>query len=199
MCRLIESIKIHNWQLQNIAYHNERLNRSRKELFGIQHSADLSELILLPADLDSGTYKCRVVYSDVVHSIEFLPYIQRKINSLRIVNANDIEYNYKYLDRNCFWQLMKDITEDDILVVKNRLITDTSFSNIVFYDGSDWITPSTYLLNGTMRKFLLNTKKIVSRNIRPEDLRHFESAKLINAMLGLENSEPIPIKNINSI
>ena len=196
MCRLIESIKVVNWQLHNIGYHNERLNRSRKELFGIQDAADLSELVLLPADLDSGTYKCRVVYSKILHSIEFLTYIPRQINSLRLVTADEIDYSYKFQDRNCFKELMKNIAEDEILVVKNGFITDTSFSNIVFFDGINWITPSTYLLNGTMRKYLLNTKKMSIRDIRPEDIKSFESAKLINAMLDLENSKPIPIKNI---
>jgi 4-amino-4-deoxychorismate lyase len=196
MCRLIESIKVDNWQLQNIGYHNERLNRSRKELFDIQDAADLSELILLPADLDSGIYKCRVVYSKILHSIEFLPYIPRQINSLRLVTADDIDYSYKFQDRNNFKELMKDLAEDEILIVKNGFITDTSFSNIVFYDGSNWITPSTYLLNGTMRKYLLDAKKISIRNIRPEDIKSFESAKLINAMLDLVNSQIIPIKNI---
>ena len=199
MCRLIESIKIVNWQLQNIAYHNERLNKSRKELFGIDTDVDLSELILLPADLDSGTYKCRIVYSNIVHSIEFLPYIPRKVNSLKLVKSDNIQYSYKYEDRSCFKDLMKNIQEDDILIIKNGFITDTSFSNIVFFNGSNWITPSTCLLNGTMRRFLLDTKKILSRDIRMEDIPDFESFKLINAMLGLENSEPITIKNINSI
>jgi len=175
------------------------LNKSRKELFGIDTDVDLSELILLPADLDSGTYKCRIVYSNIVHSIEFLPYIPRKVNSLKLVKSDNIQYSYKYEDRSCFKDLMKNIQEDDILIIKNGFITDTSFSNIVFFNGSNWITPSTCLLNGTMRRFLLDTKKILSRDIRMEDIPDFESFKLINAMLGLENSEPITIKNINSI
>jgi 4-amino-4-deoxychorismate lyase len=196
MCRLIESIKVVNWQLQNISYHNQRLNRSRKELFGIDAVVDLSELILLPSDLDAGTYKCRVVYSDIVHNIEFMPYIPRQINTLRLVHANEINYSYKYHDRSCFKDLMKGIEEDDILIIKNGFITDTSFSNIIFYDGSNWVTPSIYLLNGTMRQFLLDSDKIRERDIRPEDLKTFESARLINAMLDIENSRPINIKNI---
>ena len=196
MCRLIESIKIVNLQCQNISYHNERLNRSRKELFGIDEVVDLSELISLPANLDAGTYKCRVVYSDIVHNIEFIPYMPRKINTLRLVYADEINYSYKYHDRSCIKDLMKDIEEDDILIIKNGFITDTSFSNIIFYDGSNWVTPSTYLLNGTKRQFLLNTNKILERNIHLADLKNFESALLINAMLDIENRHPVRIKNI---
>ena len=196
MCRLIESIKIQNWQLQNISYHNERLNRSRRELFGITEPADLSELILLPGDLDSGTYKCRVIYSDIVHSIEFLPYIARQINSLKVVFDDQISYDHKYADRSCFKDLMKDVQEDDILIIKNGFITDTSFSNVVFFDGKNWITPSTFLLNGTMRSFLIDSKMIISREIRLDDIYNFESVKLINAMLDIEKSQSISISNI---
>ena len=197
MCRLIESIKIQNWQLQNISYHNERLNRSRRELFGITEPADLSELILLPGDLDSGTYKCRVIYSDIVHNIEFLPYIPRKINSLKVVFDDQISYDHKYADRSCFKDLMKDVQEDDILIIKNGLVTDTSFSNVVFFDGKNWVTPSAFLLNGTMRSFLLDSNLIVTADIRVDDIKNFEAVKLINAMMSLEEGPIIPIGNLH--
>jgi 4-amino-4-deoxychorismate lyase len=166
-------------------------------LFGIDEPADLSDLLLLPGDLGSGTYKCRVVYSDIVHSIEFLTYIPRQINSLKVIFDDQIAYDYKYADRSCFKDLMKDIFEDDILIIKNGFVTDTSFSNIVLFDGTNWITPSTYLLNGTMRSFLLDSKKIIARDIRVDDIKNFESAKLINAMMSLEDGQIIPIEKIS--
>ena len=197
MCQLIESIRVNCRQLQNIGYHNKRFNRSRRELFGLHDDVDLSELILLPDDIGSGTYKCRIIYSNIVHNIELQPYIQRNIYSLKMVLVDVFDYGYKYHDRNCFLDLMKNIQADDILIIKNGLITDTSFSNIVFFDGSNWVTPSTYLLNGTMRNYLLDTKKIISRVIMPEDLKYFESAKLINAMLDFDNSPIISVRDIS--
>ena len=197
MCQLIESIRVNCRQLQNIGYHNERFNRSRKELFGLNGDVDLSKLIQIPDDIDHGTYKCRILYSDIVHNIEFQKYIKRNINSLKMVYVDSIDYKYKYHDRNCFKNLMKNTQADDILIVKNGFISDTSFSNIVFFDGSNWVSPSTYLLNGTMRKYLLDTKKIISRIIKPEDLKNFESAKLINAMLGLDISPIISVRSIS--
>ena len=196
MCRLIESIKVANRQLQNIAYHNIRFNLSRKELFGIDENADLSELLFLPNDLSNQVYKCRFTYSNSLHSIQFLPYTPKLIHTLKLVEADDLDYRYKYQDRSCFMELLTDIAEDDIIIVQKDFVTDTSFSNIVFFDGSNWLTPSTYLLNGTMRRFLLDTKQIIACEIRIEDLKNFESAKLINAMLDLENSEAISINGI---
>jgi 4-amino-4-deoxychorismate lyase len=82
---------------------------------------------------------------------------------------------------------------DEILIIKNGFVTDTSFSNIVFFDGIKWITPSTYLLNGTQRQQLLQQGAIIEEEIRPSDLKHFRFAKLINAMLDLETSPSIDI------
>jgi 4-amino-4-deoxychorismate lyase len=91
---------------------------------------------------------------------------------------------------------VNDATADDILIIKNGFITDTSFSNIAFFDGTQWFTPFTYLLNGTQRQHLLRQGAIVETEITPSDLKQFRYAKLINAMLDLETSPLIDIQNI---
>jgi 4-amino-4-deoxychorismate lyase len=86
---------------------------------------------------------------------------------------------------------------EEILIVKNGLVTDTSFSNIVFYDGSDWITPDPPLLKGTKRTRYLRDGEIRTMKIRSSDISHFEKARLINAMLDLDDSADIHIRDIN--
>jgi 4-amino-4-deoxychorismate lyase len=81
------------------------------------------------------------------------------------------------------------------LIVKNGFITDTSSANILFYDGRDWVTPSTPLLMGTCREKLLRGGKIREENIKRDDIYKFKHFRLINAMIG-ENLLPIPIINI---
>jgi 4-amino-4-deoxychorismate lyase len=197
MCQLIESIKVQNRQLQNIRYHDERFNLTRKELFGINDRARLSELIHLPQHINSSVYKCRIIYSESIHSIEFQPYTPKTISSLKIVHSDDIDYRYKYADRTVFSGLLENIEEDDMLIIKNGLVTDTSYANIVFYDGSKWITPESYLLNGCMRRFLLDTKQITEQKIAINDIRNFKTARLINAMLGLEDGLPLSVDKIH--
>jgi len=85
---------------------------------------------------------------------------------------------------------------DEILIIKQNLITDTSFSNITFFDGTRWITPSSPLLAGTMRSFLIQKQVIVEKEIRVTDLKDFEKARLINAMLPFESGSDIPVENI---
>ena len=80
--------------------------------------------------------------------------------------------------------------------MKNGFITDTTFSNIVFYDGMQWITPDTYLLNGTQRQRLLREGRIVSREVRVGDLSRFITAKPINSMLDFDTTPEISIAAI---
>lgn len=199
MCLLLESIKIHNKQLCNIEFHNSRFNKARQELFDIEEVMDIKTLVNIPPNLDYLTYKCRIVYDIEIRSIEFIPYKKKKIRSLRLMRNDSIEYNYKYFDRKIFEQMLQNPGADEILIVKNGKITDTSYSNIVLFDGQKWVTPSEPLLKGTKREYLLFTGQITEEEINVDDIRLFKCAKLINAMLDIEDQEPIKISKIFDI
>jgi 4-amino-4-deoxychorismate lyase len=196
MCLLIETIRVEGSELQNIAYHNERFNRSRQDIFGIQQGISLEDMIILPAGLSQGKTKCRVVYSREIKSITFSPYKLKKVKTLQIVEGDFIDYAYKFHDRQPLEKLKSAIRADDILIVKNGFITDTSYANIVFWDGMKWITPSSPLLCGTMRSKLLREGKIHCGEIMKSDLSWFKSARIINAMITLDESPTIAIKHI---
>ena len=80
---------------------------------------------------------------------------------------------------------------DDILIVKNGLVTDTSFSNVAFLDGSRWLTPEHPLLEGTKRAKLLEAGILAEADIRPEEIYRFKKVRLINAMMDWEDSYEI--------
>ncbi|HEY8936446.1 MAG TPA: aminotransferase class IV, partial [Cyclobacteriaceae bacterium] len=122
--------------------------------------------------------------------VEFIPYQPKSIRSLRIVEHDRINYEFKYADRRTIdrlFELRKGC--DDIIIIKRGLVTDSSFSNIVFKKGKHWYTPWSALLKGTMRQSLLEDGIIEEEEIRKEDLKDFESFKLINAMLGFDGPE----------
>jgi 4-amino-4-deoxychorismate lyase len=196
MSQLFETIKFQNGILHNIEYHNARLNKSRNKVFGCHDTIDLRDFIHTPKSLDRNVYRCRVVYSEKIEQVEFLSYSIKRVTTLKLVECDTIEYNHKWVDRKCFEDLLTDIDTDDILIVKNGFITDTSYANIVFYDGFKWVTPSTPLLRGTKREKLLNEKTISEADIKKNDLKLFSKAVLINAMMDLEESPLIDIKNI---
>jgi 4-amino-4-deoxychorismate lyase len=196
MCRFFESIKIDNNEIFNLPLHTRRLNATRRDMLEAADYIDLADVISIPDQFRRGLYKCRIVYSREIIDIQFHPYTKRSINSFKLVHDNDIEYSHKFEDKKRFEQLLR-LKEpcDDIIIAKNNRITDTSFSNIAFYDGNKWITPATPLLNGTKREKLLQEGRIIEDEITVADLSHFKKASLINAMLEL-GERVIDVENI---
>ncbi len=198
MCRLIETIKIVQGQFQNIAGHNNRLNRSRKELFKSNDEIDIAKAVDIPDSASQGIYKCTITYNEKIIAAQFQPYSIREIKSLKIVTDNTILYNYKYADRSALNNLLERKGRcDEIVIVKNDRITDTSFSNIIMYDGKNWITPRSPLLKGTKRETLLKQGLIEEAEIRTKDLTKFQSVGLINAMLEIGDIT-IDVSNIEN-
>ena len=195
MSRLIESIRLYKGEFSNLPYHEERMNRAARELhWGMKF--DLEELVHeLPLPLD-GLYKYRLVYDNKMHKAEFTPYMAKTVNSLKLVSGDDVEYQHKFEDRSsldrCFGNRG---TCDDVLMIRAGMVTDTSYANIAFKKEDKWFTPSTYLLNGTMRQSLLDKNVILEIEIQAREISQFESFKLINSMLAFEGPE-ISVKNI---
>ena len=131
-----------------------------------------------------------MIYDDASRDIEFVPYRYKKIDSLRVVEHDRVSYEFKYADRKLIdrlYGLKKDC--DDILIVKRGFVTDSSFSNIVFRRGTRWYTPWSALLKGTIRSNLLERNLIHEEEIRVEDIKTFDSFKLITAMIGFDGLE----------
>lgn len=187
MCRLIESIKVRNRQFEQLFYHNERLNRSRFMVFGLHEKIDLAQTLKIPDKLDMRTYKCRVVYASEIEHVAFIPYQIKPLQYLKLVESN-LTYDYKYENRQALDGLTADLPPDyDALIVKNGFLTDLSYANICFWDGTDWISPERPLLPGTKRAYYLDRGIIKLANIKPSDIKQFEFASPINAMLDLED------------
>jgi 4-amino-4-deoxychorismate lyase len=195
MCRLFETIRIIDGKPVNLGLHEQRLNRSRRKLYDLGDDLKLSDYIRVPEDCLSGVFRCRIIYGQEVVSTEFTPYVPAAVRTLKLVYADTLDYDLKYLDRRGLTGLINRDLADDILIVKEGNITDTSYSNIVFSDGKQWVTPDTPLLCGTMREKLLTDGIIKADRITVETLSRFTHFRLINAMLGFE--APLqPIENI---
>jgi 4-amino-4-deoxychorismate lyase len=189
MSLLIETIKISGGQFHNLAFHNERINTARKVLFGCNDTLSIAEHISIPPEQGSGIYKCTVKYSNTIGEAEFISYTIRTIRNLKVVECNSIDYAYKFADRTLLSNLFQQRGEcDEILIIKNGLITDTSFSNIIFYDGEKWITPKKPLLKGTKREKLLREGLLKEEDLGTDDLKRFSKACLINSMLEINDS-----------
>jgi len=198
MSLLIESIKLLDGEFRNLFYHEQRMNRALHQLCGVQEHFDLEEFLMKMEYPAKGLYKCRLVYDENSTEVEFLPYIPKPVNTLKIVEHDRISYEHKYKDRSQIDRLFeKKQSYDDILIVRKGLITDSSYCNIVFRRGRRWYTPWSPLLKGTQRAKLLEHDLIQVEEIRVADLEEFETFRLINAMLEFEAPE-VSIENIIS-
>lgn len=197
MCRLLETIKVKNGKMYNLAYHEARMNRSRRALFGTDEKIDLSQATI-PEDLRTNkVYKCRIVYSREIEEISFTEYHPKTIRSLQIIRVDHIDYSFKYLDRKRLKeQKAKSAGSDEIIIVKNGWVTDTTYSNLVFFDGGKWITPSTPLLKGTKRAFYIDHGLIHEVPIRESEIFNFKKVCLINAMLDIEDGVCVDTQQI---
>ena len=114
-----------------------------------------------------------------------------------MVECNSIDYHLKYSDRSLLDSLfMLRGGSDDVIIVKNGLITDTLISNLIFLEGKDWYTPASPLLKGTCRNRLLAEGRLKEQDIRPADIRNFTGCKLISAMRDPGEYELIPATEI---
>ena len=197
MFPLFETIKIFNGKIYNLEWHKWRFEKSYRYYFGKNVNYRIEDVISLPEKINSGLLKLRFSYNLKNYKLEYEPFRIRKIRSLKIIEDNTIEYSLKYSDRNCLETLLAQKENcDDILIVKNGIITDTSFSNIIFFDGEKWKTPKTPLLKGTCRERLINKQKIFEEDIKVNDLWNYKCYKLINAMRDFHETESISISSL---
>lgn len=197
MCQLVESIMVVNREPKNLTYHNWRMNNAISNYYGKTAREDLNTITIIPDDLSDDVHKCRVVYSKLgIEKIEFVPYKRRVINSLKVVYDNDIDYTYKYTNRDHLNKLYEQrMNCDDIIIVKKNNVTDAFSSNLVFYNEKKWFTPSTPLLKGTKRQYYLENGIIKEKKIKPDDIKQYTKVSLINAMIDLEEI----VVNVDSI
>jgi 4-amino-4-deoxychorismate lyase len=188
MSRFLETIKLLHGEFYNLDYHQQRLSDTCKH-FNID-GFNLSSFLADQTIPRKGLYKCRIVYGKGVVKFEYLPYHPISIKSLKVVESNSMDYQFKWEDRAVINQLLNQKgSADDIIIVKNGMITDSSYANLIFWDGKNWLTPDHPLLKGTQREVLIEKELIKPVAISVSELRNFEKVKLINAMLGMQGPE----------
>ena len=212
MYRFIESIRMIDGEAAALPYHQKRVDRTLQSLGHGTARLPLAEIV----GTMSGTYfgkslcgqackerkiykegkvlktekihKARIVYNIKGEILEaaIMPYTMRKINSIRLVKCDNIDYSLKYADRSGL-DALSELADgaDEIIIVRHGMLTDTSYSNIALLNGDKWVTPRTPLLKGTMRQQLLDKNLLIEADITPEALKDYQQICLINAMMPL--------------
>ena len=180
MSSFLETIKSNNGVIENLLYHQKRYE-SILESYGVLEYKNLKEYLNPPK---SGVFRCRLVYTLDSIDVTYHSYERKNIESLKIVYS-DIEYAQKSTNRDELNELyLKKESCDDILIVKDSLVTDTSIANIAIFLDGVWKTPKTPLLKGTTRDRLLEDGLLVEADIGVDELKESSKIALMNAMIG---------------
>ncbi|QIW14981.1 branched-chain amino acid aminotransferase [Pasteurellaceae bacterium RH1A] len=195
MCRfpLFETLAIMDGQVQNLAYHQARLNQALKDYFKTENHLDLGQIIHVPAEFKQGKVRCRVDYNDQEYEINFYPYSPRKLERFKCVYTQDLDYAFKYSDRRALEQL-KEPDCDEVIIINKGFVSDCTIGNLLFLKAGVWYSPATYLLKGTQLSRLLAEKQVVLTPIREEDLAQYEKIMMVNALNPFDLSRAVALE-----
>ena len=189
----LETIKAIDGVVFNLLYHQKRYE-SVLESFGIKEFKNLQEYLSPPL---KGLYRCRLTYNLNRIDVTYHEYKKREVKSLKLVYNDSIIYSKKSTSRETIDKLFEKRAEcDDILIIKNSLVCDTSIANVAFYNSGVWSTPSKPLLKGTTRQRLLDEGRIIEEEIRVEDLKNYSKVAFMNAMIDFDIITKYDLKDI---
>jgi len=181
-----ETIKCNDEEIFNITYHEKRISRT------IGKNINLLDYIYPP---NNELLKCKILYNeDDILDVAFSFYKKREIQSFQIIINNEINYNKKFENRDLINELFsKKEKADEIIIVKNNLITDTSIANIAIYIESQWYTPKKPLLLGTTRQRYIDNGTLKEIDIDINLFKKAEKFALLNAMIGFNEIEDFKV------
>ena len=172
---------------QRLPQHQARYEATLHHFYGNEVEPTSLSDIVKKIPISSNKEKVRVVYDETgILSVSSEPYVVRSMRSLQLVCADEIDYSYKSTDRSTLNALMQQRGHcDNIIIVKHGWLTDTSYTNLAFWDGLHWYTPAHPLLKGTMRAALLAEERLIERDIGVDEIGSFKTISPFNAMLNL--------------
>ena len=192
----LETIRFEKKQFHNLQLHQKRIDKTFKNFFPNFTPFKLDTILSSEGLEENKTYKIKLEYSEESLSQENTIYKRKEHKSFLLLPIN-FDYSYKFADRNKFLKLKKAYNEyDEFILIKDKEVCDSTYSNLIFFNGEEWITPKKTLLSGTMRELLLSKKQIKEKAIKPEDLKYYSKFKFINALNSPEESFPYSIQSI---
>ncbi|MCK5820259.1 MAG: aminotransferase class IV [Bacteroidales bacterium] len=199
MSLLLESIRINQGKPDNLSAHEERISRSQLALEGIRQLPPLEKIFKSTPPPNTRLLKARIVYNSDMYKIDYHEYSRAIIKSLQVCQEKSIYYPHKFANRRRLNNLKKTFPKytEALIVIGNR-ITDTTFTNLAFWNGKKWLSPMYPLLPGTRRASLINQGLIELHDIQLSQLMDFEKVRLFNAMMPWDEAIEISISQVKN-
>ncbi|WP_304235330.1 aminotransferase class IV [Jiulongibacter sediminis] len=194
MSLYFETIKYQRGEFFLLDYHEDRLNRTRFSQLGEKNGISLSAVLSDPP-ADNQLYRCRVSYGQNIIKVEYFPYSIAEHQTIGFQEVGGYTYYFKAENRDYLNESVTRSGQSDVIYLKEGQLTDASYSNLVFFNGTSWFTPETYLLNGVKRQFLMHQKLIKEAKIRLDNIHDFSKIALINAMRDFELVYDFELRN----
>lgn len=196
MYRFIETIRVEDGTVRCLEDHERRMNATRRHFWPEEPPLRLADYVS-PEPLP-GRRRCRVLYGRQVVRVEYFAYQPRLVRSLKCVDASDVDYAYKYAGREALDAAFAQRDgADEVLLVRDGLLTDTSIANVALWDGREWHTPERPLLEGTHRARLLRAGILKPCPIPLDGLARYQHIVLFNAMLDFGEVQ-LPVSAIDT-
>jgi len=173
--KFIETLLVTD-KIENLELHNKRMNKTRKDFFSAKPLNLQNYVKIIP------NKRVRVTYSKEIEKIEYFDLSKREFKSFKLVYS-DIDYHYKYADRTAL-NALKQPEFDEIIIIKDGFVTDTTISNLAFFNGKVWHTPKNPLLKGTKREELINKGLLIEKDIALSDIKKYKKFAMLNAVIG---------------
>lgn len=185
--KYFETIKCDDYEIFNLNYHNKRIANT------IGLNLNLQEYIY---PFSNELLRCKVIYDkNGIIDVRYFPYKKREINTFKLIFDDEVSYSRKYLDRSSLDKLFENKEDcDEIIIIKNKIVTDTSIANIAIYYENIWITSKNCLLEGSTRNRLIDEKILLEKDITVKMLKNASKIALMNAMIDFDIKEDYSFK-----
>jgi 4-amino-4-deoxychorismate lyase len=196
MFSFLETICISNGQAQHVDFHQMRVNETFDTFFPEWEPFDVLEEIGKVELPKQGIHRLRITYTEDPQSIEVIPYEAKIINKFALVDSGEIDYGFKWADRDFFKSILDAHPEsDEVIFHKDGIIQDCTIANLAFLKDGIWYTPEAPMHWGTTRARLLVEDQVEETDILVSELDQYERICLINVFRPLSQENSIAITN----
>jgi para-aminobenzoate synthetase / 4-amino-4-deoxychorismate lyase len=197
--KLFETLLIDNGALMRLEAHLERLKESAG-FFGFNYNESATREVLIRSAQKSGKDRCRIKLmlswdgaADVeIHSLPVLPAQLGFVIAVERTESTDPLLRHKTTARKLYDDILDRLksrpTVFDALFFNERgELTEGARTNVFLVKDGVWLTPSieSGLLNGVMRREVLNSHQVREQKLYQEDLIKADEVYLSNSLRGL--------------